>query len=207
MLSIKHASLTAKLLGVLALSGLATAAQAHTGHGVTGFMAGLAHPFGADHLLAMVTVGLWSVFALPAGRTWLGPLTFMVALVVSAALGASGVTLPYLEHAISASVVLFGLMLMLATRQSRTVLPTALGLGLIAAASSLHGLAHGAEAPESASFASYAAGFLLTTATLHVGGVFSGLALRRWLAEHATKVLASLGVAFSGAGVYLLSQL
>ncbi|MEY8877456.1 MAG: HupE/UreJ family protein [Leptothrix sp. (in: b-proteobacteria)] len=203
MLSIKHASLPAKLLGVLALSGLATAAQAHTGHGVTGFMAGLAHPFGPDHLLAMVAVGLWSVFALPAGRTWLGPLTFMVALMVSAALGASGMTLPYLENAISASVVLFGLMLMLATRQW----PTVLGLGLIAAASSLHGLAHGAEAPESASFANYAAGFLLTTAVLHFGGVFSGLALRRWLAEHATKVLAGLGVAFSGAGVYLLSQL
>jgi urease accessory protein len=203
MLSIKHASVPAKLLGVLALSGLATAAQAHTGHGVIGFVAGLEHPFGPDHLLAMVAVGLWSVFALPAGRTWLGPLTFMVALVVSAALGASGVTLPYLENAISASVVLFGVMLIMATRQW----PTVLGLGLIAAASSLHGLAHGAEAPESASFAGYAAGFLLTTAVLHFGGVFSGLAVRRWLAEHATKVLAGLGVAFSGAGMYLLSQL
>ena len=38
----------------------------------------------------------------------------LMALVASAALGALGVTIPYLEHGVSLSVVLFGLMLVYA---------------------------------------------------------------------------------------------
>ena len=98
------------------LAGLAGAAQAHTGHGTHSLMEGLVHPFGLDHLLAMVAVGVWSVSALPQGKAWQGPATFLLALVISAALGAAGVTVPYLEHAISLSVVLFGLMLIVAQR-------------------------------------------------------------------------------------------
>ncbi|TSE31038.1 HupE / UreJ protein [Tepidimonas thermarum] len=184
------------------LAGLAGAAQAHTGHGTSSFMEGLVHPFGADHLLAMVAVGVWSVSALPQGKAWQGPATFMLALVISAALGAAGVTVPYLEHAISLSVVLFGLMLIVATRPA----PAAIGLGLIAAASSLHGLAHGSETPETG-FAGYAVGFLLTTAALHIGGVGIGLAIKRWLGQRSGVALGGLGTALSAAGVYLFSQL
>lgn len=191
-----------RVVGLLVLLGAAGAASAHTGHGTEGLTAGLVHPLGADHLLAMVAVGLWSVFALPAGRTWQGPVAFMAALAVSAALGVSGVTLPYLEVAISASVLLFGVMLVLATRRW----PAGLGLGVIVLAASLHGLAHGAETPETGGFAAYALGFLAMTALLHFGGVSAGLALRRWLAERAPQALAGLGVACGGAGLYLLTQ-
>jgi urease accessory protein len=184
------------------LVALAGSAGAHTGHGTESVYAGLAHPFGLDHLLAMVAVGLWSVFALPAGRAWMGPVTFMLALVVGAAVGASGATLPFLEVAISASVVVFGAMLILVPRQ----IPVGLGLAFVALAASLHGLAHGAESPGSAGFAGYAVGFLLTTATLHFGGVLAGLSVRRWFAIHATRALGGFGLACSGAGVYLLSQ-
>ena len=190
------------LIAAALMAGLASAAQAHTGHGTHGLMEGLAHPFGADHLLAMVAVGVWSVAALPQGKAWWGPATFLLALAISAALGASGVTVPYLEHAISLSVVLFGLMLVFAHR----AMPVGLGLGLIAAASSLHGLAHGAETPETG-FAAYATGFLLTTAVLHIGGVGIGLAIRRWLAARSGVVLGSLGAATSVAGLYLFGQL
>ncbi|MDO9605000.1 HupE/UreJ family protein [Hydrogenophaga sp.] len=184
------------------LAGLAGAAQAHTGHGTHSLMEGLVHPFGLDHLLAMVAVGVWSVSALPKGKAWWGPATFLAALVVSAALGAAGVTVPYLEHAISLSVVLFGLMLVFANK----AMPVALGLGLVAAASSLHGLAHGSETPETG-FAGYAAGFLLTTAALHIGGVLVGLGVRRTLAERAGWALGGFGAALSVAGVYLFGQL
>ena len=186
-----------------ALLALSTAVLAHTGHDISSFTAGLDHPLGADHLLAMVAVGLWSVFALPAGRAWMGPATFMLALVLSAALGAGGFSLPFLEHAISLSVVVFGVMLVLATRG----LPAAKGLSLIAIAASLHGLAHGAEAPAAESFAGYAAGFLITTAVLHFGGVFGGTALRRSAAAMAPRILSVLGAAFSVAGAYLFTQL
>ena len=181
---------------------LAGAAQAHTGHGTHSLMEGLVHPFGLDHLLAMVAVGVWSVSALPQGKAWWGPATFLLALVASAALGASGVTVPYLEQAISLSVVLFGAMLVLANR----AMPVALGLGLIAAASSLHGLAHGAETPETG-FMGYAAGFMLTTAVLHIGGVGVGLAIQRWLGARKGLVLGGMGAALGAAGVYLFGQL
>ena len=164
-------------------------------------MEGLAHPFGLDHLLAMVAVGVWSVSALPAPKAWQGPATFLLALVLSAGLGASGVTLPFLEHAIALSVVLFGAMLIVAAKP----VPKAFGLGLIAAAASLHGLAHGAETPATG-FAGYAAGFLLTTAVLHLGGVGLGLGIRRWLAARSTVVLGSLGTLLGLAGVYLFTQ-
>ena len=193
---------TRGLIAATLLATLAGAAQAHTGHGTSSLFEGLVHPFGPDHLLAMVAVGGWSVSALPAGKAWWGPATFLLALVVSAALGAAGVTVPYLEHAISLSVVLFGLMLVFASR----AMPVALGLGLIAAASSLHGLAHGSETPETG-FAGYAVGFMLTTAVLHIGGVGIGLGIRRWLGARRGMVLGGLGALLSAAGLYLFGQL
>lgn len=197
---LSHKSMRAA--GVAAIALAAGAAQAHTGHGTNGLLDGLAHPFGLDHLLAMVAVGVWSVSALPADKTWWGPSTFLLALVASAALGATGVSVPFLEHLISLSVVLFGAMLVFSSRH----LPVAVGLGLVAAAAALHGLAHGAEAPASG-FAAYAIGFALTTAALHFEGVVTARGIRRFLATRATWVIGSLGAAVSGAGVYLFSQL
>ena len=194
-----------RLAAAALLMGLAGAAQAHTGHGTHSLMEGLAHPFGLDHLLAMLAVGVWSVSALPQGKAWWGPATFLLALVASAALGAAGVSVPYLEQTIALSVVLFGAMLMLASRAA-PALPVAVGLGLIAAASALHGLAHGAETPATG-FAGYAAGFMLTTAVLHIGGVGVGLAIRRLLSERRGMALGGLGAALGGAGLYLFAQL
>lgn len=198
--SITHATLKKTALTV-ALVSLSQIAHAHTGHGTDSLMEGLLHPFGPDHLLAMVAVGVWSVSALPVQRAWWGPLTFMLALVLSAVLGASGIGLPFLEHAIALSVSVFGLMLMMAARP----MPPMVGLGLIAVAASLHGLAHGAETPETG-FMGYAVGFLLTTAVLHLGGVGVGLSIRRWLAERSTTVLGGLGAVLGVAGLYLFSQ-
>lgn len=194
--------LLSKSLMAATLATTALAAQAHTGHGTTSLMEGLVHPFGLDHLLAMLAVGVWSVSALPANKAWQGPTTFLLALVVSAFVGTMGLTLPHLEHGVSLSVVLFGLMLIVATKP----VPPAIGLGLIAAAASLHGLAHGAETPASG-FAGYAAGFLFTTAALHLGGVGVGLAIKRLFAERRGIALGSLGTALGGAGLYLFAQL
>lgn len=189
-------------LFLIAACALSTGASAHTGHETQSLMQGLTHPFGADHLLAMLAVGIWSVSALPTRQAWQGPATFMLALVVSAVLGASGFTVPFLEHAIALSVTLFGLMLILATKP----MPKAFGLTLIAVAASLHGLAHGAETPDSG-FAGYAVGFLLTTAALHMSGVGIGLSIRRQLAERSASVLGGLGTLLGLAGLVLFSQI
>lgn len=180
----------------------ASSAQAHTGHGTSGLYEGLLHPFGMDHLLAMVAVGVWSVSALPNREAWWGPVTFMLALIGGALLGVAGVEVPFLENLIAMSVVLFGAMLV----ASRMRLPGKLGLGLIAVAASFHGIAHGAETPETG-FAMYAVGFLLTTAVLHFGGVLAGVSIRRMFADRNSWVFAMLGAGCSGAGMYLLSQL
>ena len=181
---------------------LAGAAQAHTGHGAHTLMQGLSHPFGLDHLLAMVAVGVWSTAALPQRKAWMGPAAFMAALVAGAALGAAGVTVPFLEQAIALSVVLFGLMLVAA----RQAAPAALGLGLVVASAALHGVAHGAEAP-GAGFAGYAVGFLMTTAALHLGGVGIGLGIRRWMAERRNAALGALGGGLGLAGLVMFGQL
>jgi urease accessory protein len=190
------------LIAASLLAGLAGAAQAHTGHGTHSLMQGLAHPLGLDHLLAMVAVGVWSVSALPRDKTWQGPAVFLLSLVLSAALGSAGFAVPFVEQGIALSVVLFGGLLMLA----RQPVPATWGLGLVAAAAALHGLAHGAETPATG-FAAYAIGFLATTAALHIGGVLLGLGARRQFAERAGVALGSLGAALSVAGVVLFGQL
>lgn len=187
---------------LLLLTFVTTAAQAHTGHSTAGVLDGLVHPFGMDHLLAMLAVGVWSVSALPDNKAWWGPATFMLTLVLSAVLGAVGLSVPFLEQLISLSVLLFGVMLVL----SRLQLPMPAGLGLVALAAALHGLAHGAETPETG-FVTYALGFLLTTAALHFGGVLTGLVLRRFLADKANWAVSALGAICGGAGIYLFSQI
>jgi urease accessory protein len=196
---------TPRFFRAAAVAGLALTvgvAHAHTGHGTSGISEGLAHPLGADHLLAMVAVGIWSVSALPAGKAWWGPGTFLLSLVISAALGAVGLHLPFLEQMIALSVVLFGAMLVL----TRLRMPVGWGLGLVALAATLHGLAHGAETPATG-FATYALGFVATTAALHFGGVVAGLGIRQYMARKATWAMAGLGTLCSGAGIYLFSQL
>ena len=180
----------------------ATGSQAHTGHGTSGLFEGLAHPFGLDHLLAMLAVGLWSVSALPANKAWQGPATFMASLVASAVAGMLGFTVPFLENLISLSVVVFGAMLIMAQLKTKPKV----GLSLIALAAAMHGLAHGAESPESG-FVAYALGFLLTTALLHIGGVTVGLGIKRFAPNKASFFTGTLGLIFGAAGVYLCSQL
>jgi urease accessory protein len=194
---------TGWISGVLLLATLwVPSAHAHVGHGTSSWMEGLLHPFGVDHLLAMVAVGVWSVQALPGARAWLGPAAFMLALMGGALVGGSGWTIPWVEAAIAASVVVFGVMLMIAYRP----LPRTLGLGLIAMGAWLHGLAHGTEAPPT-DFVGYAAGFLLTTLALHLGGVAVGLWLHRWQPRTARWGLVGLGGLTGLSGLLLWARL
>ena len=176
-------------------------AQAHTGHGTESLMEGLAHPLGLDHLLAMFAVGLWSAKQLTPRDAWHGPATFMAALLLSATLGQMGIAAAWMETAIALSVVLFGVMLL-----GQQTLGKFTGLTLIAVAASLHGLAHGAETPETG-FMAYAVGFMFTTACLHASGLGLGLAIQRFANNHRGLVFGSIGSAMTGAGLYLISQI
>jgi urease accessory protein len=176
----------------------AGAAEAHTGVGAThGFAAGLAHPvFGADHLLAMVAVGLWA--ALLGGRaTWLVPAAFVTVMAGGGLLAMAGLGLPAAELAIVASVVVLGVLV-----AARVTVPTAAGMAIVAAFALFHGFAHGLEMPAAASGLLYFAGFALATAALHAVGLAIGMAAGRLSEGLAVR---AAGGAIAAAGVLLIA--
>ncbi|MCL5444434.1 HupE/UreJ family protein, partial [Lactobacillus johnsonii] len=75
---------------------------------------GLLHPLtGADHLLAMVAVGVWSALAVGAGGgggvgVLRVPLAFVALMLVGAVLGLAGLALPAVEPMIAASLLVVG---------------------------------------------------------------------------------------------------
>jgi urease accessory protein len=158
---------------------LPSAAAAHPGHdhlhAAEGapFLLGLAHPIGgADHLLAMLAVGLWA--ATLGGRALAAlPGAFLAAMAAGGAMGAAGLALPVIEPVILASVILLGAALMLALRP-----PLAVAIGAVLVFGLAHGAAHGLEGPGTALLA-YGAGFVLTTAALLAAGMAAGLVLAR----------------------------
>lgn len=137
------------------------------------FAAGFTHPLsGADHILAMVAVGLWA--AMLGGRALVVvPAAFVSVMLLGFVAALLGMPLPFVEPVILASVVVLGLMVALA-------LPVSPVVGAIIAGffAFFHGHAHGGEIG-SATFLSYAAGFAFATVLLHAAGMGIGLATGR----------------------------
>ena len=183
-----------RFLTALFLLVASSTAFAHPGHNVSGFAAGLLHPFsGLDHLLAMVAVGMWA--AQGGGRkVWLLPATFMAMLAVGAGVAMQWQSLPLVEAGIAASVLALGLLIALSLQ-----FPVALSVAITGLFGLLHGYAHGLELPQSASPATYALGFLAATLALHLGGITAGTATRRRYALLAKMA----GVAIAASGAYL----
>jgi urease accessory protein len=67
--------------------------------------------------------------------------------------------------------------------------PVAVAVGMVAVFAIFHGHTHGTEMPLDASGALYAAGFMLATALLHVGGIALGMAVG-WIASRPSLGLA-----------------
>jgi urease accessory protein len=156
-------------------------------------IAGLAHPFsGADHILAMVAIGLWGVAA--GGRAlWAWPATFVSMVLVGFVAAISGVQAPLVEPAIASSTVVLGLLIALAVRAP--VWLGAIGAGLFAF---FHGHAHGTEALAAGLHpGAYATGFSLATVTLHAVGLGAGLILARSVGQTLLRATGGF-VAISG---------
>jgi urease accessory protein len=169
------------------------AVMAHPGDVAGGALHGLAHPFmGLDHLLAMLTVGVWAARFSGAER-WLLPAAFVSFMAVGAVSGGA-IQLPFLEPMIALSVLVLGLATAIAAR-----FPVWAGGAVAALFALYHGQAHFAEMPDTSS-AGFAAGMLAATALLHVIGMFLALQMARkrvWLPQ-------AVGGAVSVAGVWLL---
>ncbi|WP_420405410.1 HupE/UreJ family protein [Nisaea sp.] len=165
------------------------------------FAAGLSHPlFGADHILAMLAVGIWA-FQI-GGRALVGvPAAFVGFMALGFVLALSGVALPFVEPAILASVVALGLLVASAIRMPAGACAAVVGLFAL-----FHGHAHGGEIG-AATALTYGTGFVAATALLHVAGLGAGLGLRKLFAERATLALAvtrGLGGLTAAAGLGML---
>lgn len=184
----------------LAVVGAAGPAAAHVGAGAAaGFGQGLVHPpGGADHLLAMMAVGL--VAAGIGGRAlWAVPLSFLGAMALGGALGAHGVPLPHGETAAAASVLAFG-----SIAAARRALPVAAASAVAAAFALFHGQLHGSEMAAGTPGLPYGIGFLVSTAALHAVGLGLGRATlrpRRFAAGDALYRSAGAATALAGAAL------
>jgi len=167
-------------------------ALAHPGHGGSSFGAGLLHPLtGADHFAAMLLVGLGAAVFVKRGG-WMLPAAFLIALALGFATFA-WLPGPLAEAGILASLIALGLATAL-----RIDAPAPLAVLAIAVFGYAHGAAHGMETPQGALPALFAAGFLASSAALHLGGY----ALARVLPLPALRLIgaggAGLGLVLAG---------
>lgn len=172
---------------------------AHAGTGLPGgFAAGFAHPFsGMDHLLAMVSVGLWGAF-LGEPLVYALPVVFPGVMVIGAILGMIGVPLPPVEWGIAFSVLALGLCIAGAVKP-----PVVLAMVVVAVFGLFHGYAHGKELPSAADPVGYAAGFVLATGSLHVMGIGLGV-MTRW--PEGMRIVRVLGVGIAVTGLYFIAR-
>lgn len=171
-----------------------TAAFAHSGHGEHDLLTGILHPItGADHMTAMVAVGLWA--AVMGGKaTWRLPLAFMAAMILGALVAMTGVGLVGVEVAIAASVLVMGVVL-----ASKVSLSAKAGSLMVMLFAIFHGYAHGAEMPVSATAVVYFAGFVAATGALHAMGAAVGMWLiKAKLDKWAFRITGSVMALFGG---------
>ncbi len=160
---------------------------------ISSFLEGLAHPLnGADHILAMVAIGLWAVVA--GGRAlWAWPAAFVAMVLVGFVAAISGLQVPVVQPAIGSSIVVLGLLIAFAVRA-----PVWLGAAIAGLFAFFHGHAHGTEAVGAGvQLIAYATGFSLSTAALHCAGLGAGLILARWAGQTLLRTTGGL-VAISG---------
>ncbi len=186
-------------LGLAAtLTLLPQAAQAHSAKTLAGgFMAGFVHPFsGADHLLAMVSVGLWGAFL---GRPLIAalPVIFPAVMALGALLAMIGMPQPPIELGIALSVLVLGIAIAAAWRA-----PVWLACVIVAVFAVFHGFAHGTEIPSLADPIAFSTGFMLATGSLHLAGI--GLGTINSL-RGGTLITRGMGIAVALAGFYFLS--
>jgi urease accessory protein len=161
-----------------------------------GFVTGFLHPIsGADHVLAMVAVGLWGA-QLGAPAIWVLPVAFPLVMAVGGMLGFLGVPIPGVEYGIAASAIVLGTAVAFELRP--TLVIAALVVGCFAI---FHGHAHGTEIPPGQSALLYSMGFVIATGCLHAIGIGIGTVHRRpW----GRKVLRVAGTLVAAGGAFFM---
>jgi urease accessory protein len=127
---------------------------------------GFAHPLeGWDHIVTMITVGIWAA-QLRGHSVWLLPIAFVGVMSLGGIAGTAGILLPAVEGIILLSCAVFSLFIIRRIKFSSRV-----NLLIVAFFAFFHGFAHGQEISASASLISYSVGFMLATLLLHGAGI------------------------------------
>jgi urease accessory protein len=206
-------SWTARVLPIVAiLSPLFVVSSANAHHlmdgalpqnGLEGFLSGLAHPvIGLDHLTFIIAMGLLSAMVRPG---FFLAVAFVGAAMAGTAIHLVGLAIPGVEVVISASVLLFGVLLALQRVPSDWLV-----VFLAAVAGIFHGYAYGEAifGAETQPLVAYLIGFtcvqiVIAAAAYRIGRI--ALVRRR---EHgpATASLRSAGLVLCGLGFALLAS-
>lgn len=189
--------LSAAIGAAVLMATLPTAAAAHNAKSLSlGFTGGFLHPLsGPDHLLAMISVGLWGAF-LGRPLIYLLPVVFPTVMAFGGVLGMAQLPFPRVEIGIAASVIVLGAAILLRWRA-----PVWLAALIVGVFGLFHGYAHGLELPSMANPVSFSLGFVLATGMLHVLGIFIGLARDRPGGE---TLLRAMGAVIAAAGGWFL---
>ena len=167
------------------------------------FLGGFVHPvLGLDHFLAMVSVGV--VSAMIGGRAiWTVPGLFVLMMGIGGLMGRAdlGIGSTAIEVGIALSVVLLGIVIVLDRR-----LPVRIVMVAVIFFGFFHGYAHGVEIPSVARPVTYAAGFLIGTAMIHLLGVLIGEVAKRYSSGRLVLRIASSGFVVLG-GIFLLGAI
>ena len=165
-----------------------------------GFLSGMGHPVvGLDHLVFVVAAGLLAVTQ-PQGL--IIPIAFVLTSLVGTGIHLGGQDLPALELFISASVVLFGILL--AQKQNSHPLVVT-GLGAIAGL--FHGYAYGEAivGAEMTPLVAYLAGFTLIQMAIALSAYWIAKGIVQQSPEIPALPLRFAGFAICGAGAAFLS--
>lgn len=189
------------LLALAMLAVSPTLALAHTGIGHSaGFFHGFEHPIGGlDHVLAMLAVGVLA-FVLGGRALWMVPLSFVAMMIVGFGLGSAQIDLPFVELGIALSSVVIG-----AAAVMGRPMPVIAAMGLVGAFAIFHGHAHGSEMPADASGLTYAAGFIVATALLHLAGIAATLGVSKIVGRYGKLAAQLTGGVFTLGGIGILA--
>jgi urease accessory protein len=178
---------------VAAVAVLPSIARAHAQEGIAGgFLTGFRHPIsGSDHVLAMISVGVWGA-QLGAPAMWLLPVAFPMVMALGGTMGLLGIPLPGTELGIALSAIVLGVMVLAEARP-----PLWVAAAVVSIFAVFHGHAHGTELPPGENGLLYSAGFVVATGCLHGAGIAIGL-VHRWASGRLALRAAGAIVALAG---------
>lgn len=182
------------------LASLPSSAWAHAQVGkASGFLTGFLHPIsGWDHVLAMISVGVWGA-QLGAPAMWLLPVAFPMVMALGGTMGLLGIPLPGTELGIALSAIVLGAMVLAEARP-----PLWVAAAVVAIFAVFHGHAHGTELPAGEDGLLYSAGFVVATGCLHGVGIAIGL-VHRWASGRLA--LRAAGAIVTLAGIFFVWRL